>query len=934
MSAHMWSGDRDLVGRGSAQELVAALPAALSGGGRVLHLSGHAGTGKTALLQFAGTEAERLDIPVLATAWAPAERGLRHAALHGLLHPLLARLTDVPAQDRSVLEEAFGGAAQPAPQQLAVAALRLLATAPGPVLVCVDDFDRLDDASRDTLREMARRCGGTQVGMIVAQRAEPAAPLAPDALAVTLGPLSDPQARELVERSGRVTSYAEQELVLAVAAGNPLALTELSLNGTGLMDAAGLGMLPATPRLAEAYAEDLADLSAPARGVLLVAALSMSSLTQDVLGAGTRLLAGDAAARSGVDAAARSGLDESGQHGSDEVVRSGLDKDVRSGLDEVVRRGLVADHGDRLRFAQPLLRVAVLHLESAARRMTAHAALGRSVTSPLHAAWHTAQCTAGVEEELAGRLDALADGPCQGTAVLTFLAALECAARLSADSERAAGRLQRAAELAAYQGLEEQARRYARGIDVPELGEYGRAVQLWLHDLMPSTSSVGRDRVPELCSAARAVAASHPELAQKLLHAAAGRCWWQQAGPAERRTVVEAVEDLRPRPWNARDLAIMALVEPLAVSRVPLHPAPGQADRFVLGQTAHLTGDLGRAALLLKAAEADVRAAGRHLHLPQILVARALVEVWLASQWQSAEAMTEEARTVALRTGQTRWAARATGAQGVIKALQGRHDKALECAAEVEEASLHLGYGKQLRLAALTRALTASGTGRYAEGYAHLRSLFTELTTPYSFEQLWGLAFLVEAARPAGRLDDARDVVGQVESMTRTGRGPLLARVLTYAEATLAPDEEAEARYRAALGDGAEGWPLLYGMTQFSYGAWLRRGRRVVESRGPLATAENVFRKLGARTRADLAALELRATGGAEAESESIGDEVSRVLSPQQLTIARLAARGLSNRAIGEQLRLSPRTVASHLYQIFPKLGVSSRMQLAERLKV
>ncbi|MGW3462958.1 response regulator transcription factor [Streptomyces olivaceoviridis] len=56
------------------------------------------------------------------------------------------------------------------------------------------------------------------------------------------------------------------------------------------------------------------------------------------------------------------------------------------------------------------------------------------------------------------------------------------------------------------------------------------------------------------------------------------------------------------------------------------------------------------------------------------------------------------------------------------------------------------------------------------------------------------------------------------------------------------------------------------------------------------------------------------------------------MLSPQQLTIARLAARGLTNRAIGEQLRLSPRTVASHLYQIFPKLGVSSRAQLAARI--
>ena len=56
------------------------------------------------------------------------------------------------------------------------------------------------------------------------------------------------------------------------------------------------------------------------------------------------------------------------------------------------------------------------------------------------------------------------------------------------------------------------------------------------------------------------------------------------------------------------------------------------------------------------------------------------------------------------------------------------------------------------------------------------------------------------------------------------------------------------------------------------------------------------------------------------------------VLSPQELQIARLAAEGLSNREIGEQLFLSPRTVGSHLYRIFPKLDITSRAQLAARL--
>jgi DNA-binding NarL/FixJ family response regulator len=56
-------------------------------------------------------------------------------------------------------------------------------------------------------------------------------------------------------------------------------------------------------------------------------------------------------------------------------------------------------------------------------------------------------------------------------------------------------------------------------------------------------------------------------------------------------------------------------------------------------------------------------------------------------------------------------------------------------------------------------------------------------------------------------------------------------------------------------------------------------------------------------------------------------------LSPQELQIAQLAAEGLSNREIGEQLYLSHRTVESHLYRLFPKLGVTSRAQLRDALE-
>jgi DNA-binding NarL/FixJ family response regulator len=57
------------------------------------------------------------------------------------------------------------------------------------------------------------------------------------------------------------------------------------------------------------------------------------------------------------------------------------------------------------------------------------------------------------------------------------------------------------------------------------------------------------------------------------------------------------------------------------------------------------------------------------------------------------------------------------------------------------------------------------------------------------------------------------------------------------------------------------------------------------------------------------------------------------VLSPQELKIAEMAASGMSNRKIGQQLYLSHRTVATHLYRSFPKLGITSRFQLPQALR-
>jgi DNA-binding NarL/FixJ family response regulator len=73
---------------------------------------------------------------------------------------------------------------------------------------------------------------------------------------------------------------------------------------------------------------------------------------------------------------------------------------------------------------------------------------------------------------------------------------------------------------------------------------------------------------------------------------------------------------------------------------------------------------------------------------------------------------------------------------------------------------------------------------------------------------------------------------------------------------------------------------------------------------------------------ADRAHRELRASGETVRKRRA---EAWDELTPQELQIAQLAADGLTNREIGERLYISHRTVGTHLYQLFPKLGVTSR---------
>jgi DNA-binding CsgD family transcriptional regulator len=139
--------------------------------------------------------------------------------------------------------------------------------------------------------------------------------------------------------------------------------------------------------------------------------------------------------------------------------------------------------------------------------------------------------------------------------------------------------------------------------------------------------------------------------------------------------------------------------------------------------------------------------------------------------------------------------------------------------------------------------------------------------------------------------------------------------------------DDADALFRATLeAHGRDAPPMEIARTQLAYGERLRRDRRRVDARIRLRTALDTFEGLGATPWAERARGELNATGEtARKRDASTLDE----LTPQELRIAQLVAGGATNREVGAQLFVSPKTVEYHLRKVFMKVGVGSRVELA-----
>ena len=198
----------------------------------------------------------------------------------------------------------------------------------------------------------------------------------------------------------------------------------------------------------------------------------------------------------------------------------------------------------------------------------------------------------------------------------------------------------------------------------------------------------------------------------------------------------------------------------------------------------------------------------------------------------------------------------------------------------------------------------------------------------------------IEAALGAGRLEDATRVVALLEEQTR-GFGIHWPRMLALGgraglAAATGDEEETTRLYEEALALPCV-VPLDRVPIAVRYGRWLRQHHQALRARPVLASALETAEALGARPLTDAAHTELAAAGGRRRRraggrgGEAEPSAGAGVLTTQQARVAALAVTGATTKEIAQELYLSPRTVESHLAQVFVRLGVRSKSELRRR---
>jgi DNA-binding CsgD family transcriptional regulator len=875
--------------------------------GGALVVRGEAGIGKSTLLAAARERALDRGVTVVSTAGALSEAQLAFAGLHQLLFPLLGRLGLLPDPQRQALETAFRIADGDAPDLflIGLATLGLVAerSSETPLLFVVDDAQWLDRPSSEVLAFVARRIESDPAVLLFGIRE--GLPSSFDDAAMPELPLSgldQDASNALLDLGAAALPVDLRRRILKEAAGNPLALIELPEAAAELgTDTPQSGPLPLTARLEQAFASRLTTLGADVQRLLLLAALDEVDLAEL-----------SRAAEKTVDAA---------------------------DLAPAVAAALGTLDSGVFRFRHPLIVSAVKQAATAGELRSAHAALAEALADePDRAVWHRAAAAAGPDEVVAEELDAAAQRATNRGAGDVAVSAFERAAELSLEPHRRAERLYLAGDLARELGRPRDSVRLLRAAQQTGLPPAEHAMASFHLEIAESTWS-GSATIRDFARIARELADSgEGERALRALGTISVRAYWERLDEETRREVASISDEIMVPADDPARLYVLGLIDPLGRGKHVVEEIGGLSpvsmsdpeQLFEIGVAASSVWAENLAIPFLRAAAAAARAQGRLGLLTHTLVFEAWADLRPGAVRQAITRAAEAAR-IAAEIRAPRYMVAAQLAQAIAGAEQGEDEIPERLIAEAEALLIPLGANPMLALTAFARGRLALARERFSDAYEHLVRIFDPEGNAYHpFVRGWALADLADAAvRGDGDLDEVRSHLAEWEQVAAATRAPHLQVQVAYAGAILATDAVAERHFRAAIASAQAEWPFYVARAQLAYGAWLRRHRRLTQSRAPLREAAETFDALGLLRYAERARRELRASG------ERVRSRVPggwAQLSPQELQIAQLAAEGLSNREIGEQLYLSHRTVESHLYRLFPKLGVTSRAQLRDAL--
>jgi DNA-binding CsgD family transcriptional regulator len=902
-----------LAGRNAERARLDELLATVSRGeSSSLLLTGEAGIGKTALLEYLVDQAS--EFTVVRSVGVESEMELAFASLHQMCAPFVDRLDRLPAPQRDALEVIFGRASGGAPDRFLVglAVLTLLSDVAEarPLLCVVDDAQWLDEASAFALGFVTRRLLADPVGIVFAARevGETLAHL--PRLEVQGLPLGD--AGALLDTAvPYLLDESVRQRVLRETRGNPLALFELprGLSATELAGGFGVAERRALARrIEQSFLRRLEPLSPATRHLLLLAAAEPT---------GDPGLLWRAAARLNIGAEA---------------------------ADEVDAEQLLA-FGEVVTFWHPLVRSAVYRAALASERRAVHLALAEATDAsvdPDRRAWHLAAAAPAPDESVATELERSAARAQSRGGLASAAAFLRRAVELSADATRGRERALDAAQACLGAGAYDPARAMIAVAKSGPLNDVQEGRLQLLEGMAAYAERRGSDAPPLLLKAALTFEALDPKLARETyLDAWAAALFAGNLAGAG--NLYEVSRQARTAPPATPERACDVLLDGLAMLLTD-ERADGSA--LVLRAATEFASDGASVEEVLRwgwiatvgavvvwdyescvaIAARDVQLAREYGDLTVLAVALNIYTQALAMRgdYAQAEQLIAEADNVT----------DATGTQVLhygalyLRAFQGHAAEV----ARLNEATIRDaragGQGTAVEFTDLASAVLLNASGRYREAIAPAQAAAD--ATPELVVAGWALLELVEAAARSGDRERAEHALARLAERNQFVASDWGYGVEARSRAFLADRTTAEDLYRDAIERLARtSLRPEHARACLLYGEWLRRENRRVDAREQLHAAHEEFSSIGMEGFAERTRTELEATG--ETVRKRAVD-TRDVLTPQERNVARLARDGLSNHEIGSRLFLSQRTVEWHLGKVFTKLGVSSRRELAQAL--